>query len=284
MAADRRDPARTPMPTTTSGLQAAFGQALLAGGAGPLAAALVSDRITAERRFAVHVNTFHSLLADVLEAAFPVVCQLVGTAFFRMAARAFVAGQPPTEPHLAVYGGGFADFLAGFPPAVSVPYLPCVARLEWARVEAYFAADATPLDPASLQALSPAVCPALVFTLHPSARLIRSPWPVVGLWRAHQRQPVAPVDLAAGGEVALVLRPDAVVEVFALGSGDAALIDAIAGGATLAAAAAAAAALEREPDFDLQATLAGHLSRGSFSGYVLAGSEAQNRNKDHECS
>jgi len=40
---------------------------------------------------------------------------------------------------LAEYGDGFADFLAGFAPAQSLPYLADVARLEWAINAAYHA-------------------------------------------------------------------------------------------------------------------------------------------------
>ncbi len=247
-------------------LQAAFGRALLAGTAAPLTAALVSDRIPAERRFAVHVNTVYGLLGDALEAAFPVACRLVGTPFFRMTTRAFIADHPPEVPHLAVFGDRFPDFLASFPPAAGVPYLAGVARLEWARVEAGFAADASPLDPATLQSVPPEDVAALVFRLHPSVRLIRSPWPICDVWFAHLQDPVPPVDVTKGGQAALVLRPADAVQVVALLPGDAALIDAIAGGASLAAAASAAS--EAEPGFDLQAALAGHLARGTFTGHA----------------
>ena len=248
-------------------LQAAFGRALLEGEAGAVAAALVSDRIAADRRFGIHVNTVFSLLGDGLEAAFPVVCRLVGAPFFRMAAHAFIARHPPTVPQLAVYGRDFADFLAQFPPAASVPYLPCVARLEWARVEAYFAADAAPLAPARLQDVSADAYPTLIFILHPTVRLVRSRWPVFTLWQAHQHEAPTPVDLSAPGEAALIHRPDALVEIIALSAGDAALLAATAQGASLGHAAGAA--FDAEPDFDLQAALARNLGRGIFEGFTL---------------
>ncbi len=247
-------------------LQVAFGHALLAGNAEPVADALVSDHIPAEKRLGVHVNNVFGLLGTALEVAFPVVCQLVGTPFFRMAAQAFVTRHPPSVPHLAVYGGRFSDFLADFPPAAGVPYLPCVARLEWARIEAYFAADRAPLDPARLTELPAATYPELVFQLHPSLRLVRSPWPIFLLWQAHQQTPVPPVDTTSGGETVLVWRPDLEVMLTRMSAGDAALIAAIAQGATLADAATAAAAVE--PEFDLQAALIGHLERGSFCGWA----------------
>ena len=50
------------------------------------------------------------------------------------------------------YGGDFADFVEGFAPAASVPYLAAVARLERARVQAYHAADSQPLTADQLAA------------------------------------------------------------------------------------------------------------------------------------
>ena len=245
-------------------LQATFAQALLAGGVAPLDA-LISDRIPAERRFAIHVNNVFGLLGAALESAFPVVCRLVGGPFFQMTAQAFVARHPPSVPHLAVYGARFADFLDSFPPASNLPYLSSVARLEWARVESCFAADQMPMNPARLAECPATLYPELVFRLHPSLRLIRSSWPVLSLWQAHQQEPVFPVDVTSGGEAVLVLRPNLEVTMIRLSPGDAALIAAIAEQKTLTVAAFAAC--DVEPEFDLQTALAGHLERGSFCGW-----------------
>ncbi len=234
-------------------------------GAVPEGVALVDDHIPAGARFAVYRNNVLGSLTEVLAAAFPVVHRLVGDGFFRFAARAYVAGHPPAVPQLLSYGGGFPDFLAAFPPAGPVPYLADVARLEWARTEALFAADAPPLTAGDLHGLAPEAIPALVLTLHPSARLVISPWPVQAIWDANQpeHEEVPSVDLAAGGEAVLVLRPALAVEAHRLSPGDAALVGALAAGTALGEAAMIA--LDAEPGFDLQGALAGHLLRGSFA-------------------
>src|SRR3546814_5922375 len=74
---------------------------------------------------------------------------------------------PPTVPQLLHYGDRFADFLAGFKPVRALLYLPDVARLEWARHEAYFAGHADPLDPAALAGMPPERYLALALDLHP---------------------------------------------------------------------------------------------------------------------
>jgi hypothetical protein len=79
---------------------------------------------------------------------------------------------------------------------------------------------------------------------------------------------VAPVDPGSGGEAALVLRPGHEVTVTRLDPGDAALVAALAAGASLAEAALVAG--DCAPGFDLQTALAGHFGRGSFCGVTLA--------------
>ena len=61
--------------------------------------------------------------------------------FFNAAVDAYVRACPSTSGDLNVYGDAFGEFLAGYPPAADLPYLPDVARLEWAVDEAGRAAD-----------------------------------------------------------------------------------------------------------------------------------------------
>ena len=96
-------------------------------------------------RFAVYRNNVQSSLINALADSYPVVMQLVGVEFFRAMAAIFVQTQPPHSPLMSCYGEGFVDFIAGFEPAASVPYLADVARLEGLRTRAYHAADASPI-------------------------------------------------------------------------------------------------------------------------------------------
>lgn len=236
----------------------------------PDGVALIDDHIPAGQRFAVYRNNVLGSLTEALAAAFPVVHRLVGDGFFRYAARLFIADHPPAMPQLLSYGGDFPEFLAAFPPAGSVPYLADVARLEWARTEALFAADAAPLTAADLATIPPEDMADLAFRLHPTVRWVASPWPIQTIWEANQpeHENLPQVDLGAGGEAVLVLRPGMAVEAQRLSPGDVTLVSALGEGATLAEAADAAATAE--PGFDLQAALLGHLMRGSFAGVPAA--------------
>jgi hypothetical protein len=215
------------------------------------------------RRFAVHRNNVYASLIDVLASRFPVSARLVGEKFFRAMARIYVAKTPPASPVL-LHSAEFADFVGTFPPASAVPYLSDVARLEWAWHRAYHAKDAAPLSLTELAAASETAKQA-VLTLHPSLQVVRSDYPVVTIWQLALRDGKdEPARLPAGGEDALVVRPNLDVEVRRLPSGGAYFVMALAAGATLLEAASRASG--EAPDFDLEANLAGLMTSGAITG------------------
>ena len=246
-------------------LQRAFAAAILAGEAAPLDRLVRVNGIAPERRLQVYRNNSLITLAAALQATFPVVCRLVDERFFDYAARAFILAHPPRQPRLAEFGDAFAGFLADFPPARSLPYLPDVARLEWAINAAYHAADREALSPQAIAAISPDDYPGLTFTLDPACHLLRSPYPVDALWRANQPdRDGSGVDLDAGESRLLVHRIAGDVRLERLGAGEHAMTAALAAGATLGDAFAAAVAAD--PGFDATPLLAAHFGRGLFVG------------------
>ena len=221
------------------------------------------------RRFAVYRNNVATALIEALESSFPAVRRLVGEVFFREAALRFALAEPPRSPVLLEYGAGFPAFLERFEPAASLPYLPDVARIERAWIEAHHAADAAPLDPAALSGLPCDRAAEIRFAMHPALRVVRSHYPALTIWRMNVADGVpGPVALDAGGEDALVVRPEAQVNVHWLPPGGADLLDALVRGEPLAAAAAAA--MRENMDFELAAHLAGLLESGAFSDFSAA--------------
>ena len=81
-----------------------------------------------ESRLSIYRNNTIATLTAALKATFPVVCRLVDDRFFDYAAHAFIQHNLPASPCLVEYGGDFPTFLAGFPPAADLDYLPDVAR------------------------------------------------------------------------------------------------------------------------------------------------------------
>jgi hypothetical protein len=244
-------------------VQAEFAAALRDPGLGVPEGIVDPDRDPAPRRFAVYRNNVTTGLVDAIAGAYPAVRRIVGEEFFRAMARGYVAAEPPCSPVLMEYGKTFADFIAGFAPAASLPYLADVARLERAWREAYHAAEAVPLGPADLAGIGEAEVAGTTVRLHPSLRLIRSRYPVLTVWKMNAGDgPVHPVDFAAGGEDALIVRPDAEVTVRAVPPGGAAFVAALEEGRALGQAAAAA--LDASEAFDLAANLAGLIAAGAI--------------------
>ena len=214
------------------------------------------------RRFAVYRNNVAAGLIGSLEARFPVARRLVGDAFFRAMAGAFVAAQKPQNAVLIHYGADFPDFVRGFEPARDLPYLPDVATLENAWVEAYHAAEAVPLPLSALAEIDPEDLGDVQFALHPATRLLRMTHPAASLWSAHQveGEPQPPAVWAA--EDALITRPGADVFVRVLPPGGYALLAALRDGATLGQAAAPLLEAGDDPG----PHLVGLIEAGAFSG------------------
>nr|WP_315235389.1 DNA-binding domain-containing protein [uncultured Albidiferax sp.] len=203
-------------------------------------------------RFNVYRNNVVVSLVDALATSFPVVLALVGDDFFRAMVRQFVQAHPPRTRVMAWYGAELPDFIAGFAPVASLPYLADVARLERARVRAYHAADAEPLPPQALQAAlaDPQQLPQLRLGLDPSLQLLASPYAICDLWAAHQGLlPMAKID-PYQAQTALVLRNGWEVEVLEIPAASAACIQALQQGDSLLTAASVA------PTLDLPTTLA----------------------------
>lgn len=222
-------------------------------------------------RLAVYRNNVVSSLVDALADTFPVVQQLVGVEFFRAMAVWFVRGSPPHSRVLAHYGQGFPNFVAAFEPARGLPWLADVARLEFARVMAYHAADAEPASDAEvrLALASGERMGELRLELHPSVRTLVSPHAVVTLWAAHQVDDEA--DIGAIGldspECALILREGLDVLVLPVPGGMVDFVDALHAGLNLAGAAARAGASVQ--GFDLTSTLTLLLAHGALRSIHL---------------
>jgi hypothetical protein len=216
----------------------------------------------AARRFAVHRNNTHRALGEALAAAYPCVRRLVGAAFFSATAREYFAHRPQRDASLVLCGAGFADFLAQFAPAASLPYLADVARLERAWLEACHAPDAAALDPADPGSRQHTLAQ-LRLAAHPAARLVPSAHPIVSLWRHNRADaPAAPLTLQARAEHALVTRPCHEVRVAPLTPAASAFAAALLRGD--AAGAAYAAATELDSGFDVTGGFAQLIAAGAF--------------------
>ena len=229
------------------------------------------DGLRFGRGLQVYQANAGALAERALVAAYPVVAQLLGPEPFAQLARALWRQQPPTQGDVATWGAGLARFLSAADDNVDEPYLPDVARLEWAVHLAASAADGV-AAPGALDRLADTDPAALRLRPRPGTALLQSLHPVASIWQAHQeeQQKGAPstaerfadvrAALACGqAESALVWRQGWQVRVAALEECDAAFTDALLQGQTLGLALSG---LSHRPGFDFKDWLAATLPRG----------------------
>lgn len=223
------------------------------------------------KRFNVYRNNVTVSLSEALAATYPAITRLLGDEYFRALAPLFVRAHPPTSPVLMFYGEAFANFLEGFEPLADYTYLGDVARIEWAWLQAYHAADAEPLAPQTLADIAPDALACLRFQRHPAACVQRSDHPCLSIFRINRDESAAtilPDDATA--EDTLVTRPDLDVEVRQLPAGGAVFLEALIAGRSLGEAAAMAeeAARDQDQEFDLAANICGMLEAGVFQAML----------------
>ena len=221
-----------------------------------------------EKRFNIYRNNVFASLIEVLAGRYPAIETLVGEEYFAALAKAFIRAHPPRNPVMITYGGAFPNFLEQFEPLADLPYLPDVARLEWAWNTAYYAADATPLSPQDLAIVAPDEIARLVLQLHPSLSILSSPFPARSIWQASiDGKDLSGLKLDQGGEESAVVRPYRHVNVIALPNGASVFLNAIKQGAPLGVAVEQA--MSHDMSFDFQANLTGLLSNGMLTGFTV---------------
>ena len=252
------------MPSALHDLQAAFAAHIVGPDQAALVAEITGDTIPAVARLGVYRHHVFESLGAALAATFPTVQAVVGTDFFRGLARAFVAQALPQRPVLSEYGSGFAAFIAGYGPALELPYLADTARLDWALNLAFHAPAGGRLQATDLAGLPDDHLTLLHVALAPGTVVVRSPYPLDRIWLASQPAADAgTVDLEGGGADLLVLRRADDSAFVSLRAGEAAFLDALASGHSLEAASTMA--FQCDPAFDLSTSFARLLGWGAFA-------------------
>ncbi|MDO9001947.1 MAG: DNA-binding domain-containing protein [Aquabacterium sp.] len=210
----------------------------------------------------------------VLAAAYPTVQALLGDEALALLARQLWHHHPPTQGDLTAWGQDLPDWLNGLAEVQAWPYLADCARLDWARHTAEHARDAL-FEAESLALLGTQDPAHLRLELRPGLSVIRSDWPVVTLWQAHQAdsaedpaQAAAMLDKvrealrARQAETAVVWRPQWRAEVLAVPEAMVDWMSALAPSATHPAPSLSTLLNHAHADFDLSQWLAMALHHG----------------------
>lgn len=211
-----------------------------------------------------------AIAARALEAAFPVLHQLIGAEDFAAMAWALWREQPPRRGDLAWFGEELPAWLQAGMDRLDEPYLPDVARLEWAVHRAQFAQDHEG-PPQGLHRLAEDDPGTLAARFVPGTALVVSAHPVASIWLAHQPEREAEGDARFAevraafedrrGEAALAWRSGWRVRVTPLPPPLAGFTRDLLAGESLGTALAAA-----DADFSFEAWLVRALSEGWLAG------------------
>ncbi len=155
----------------------------------------------------VYRNNVRAAYLRVLHDTFPVIHRLVGEEFFRYLAHEYFHTHPPSSPLVARYGDNLPEFLHSFEPAAGLPYLTDVARLEPAWLSSYHAAEADCMEPERFFALLEEDPDTNAFQLHPSVRLVKSPFPIHAIWLHNKSSSAEKLRLPEAGECVVIKRP-----------------------------------------------------------------------------
>jgi len=245
-------------------LQQCFARALA--GVQTVALPIRGNGLTREQRLQVYRNNMQSALMGALRDVYPVTEQLVGQEFFAAAAFAYLKANPSHSGNIQDYGGAFPQFLNGFEPAATLPYLGDVAALEWRRLQTAVAPPHAPLDVAALAAVPAELQPELHFRHQPAARAFCSCFPVLTIWEYCQSvAPEVELDIDLPGECVLFARPRLDVYMRRLTPGEYAFLHQLCRGQTFEAAYLQA--LKAEPEFDVERKFAELVREEILTGF-----------------
>ena len=265
--------------------QAAVGGALLNGvtaGRQLMPGVMFSEpEAVVERRLAAYRRNVNGNWRSALASTYPVVAQLLGQQRFRQLADRYSADYPSGSGDLNAYGHDLAMFLEESPLRLELPYLPDMARLEWALLVAYGAVDDPAFDLAALAAVPVARHADVLIGVWAGTALIESPWSLVDLWQAHQLAKNDRDAVLAGIDISsplkcrgLVVRSEGRVSVLTLGAGEAVFLRALQSGQPLGQAIVMA--MKAADGFNPAVALHRFINTGTLTGFTLPAS-----NRDH---
>jgi Putative DNA-binding domain len=214
-----------------------------------------------------------ALAESALLSSHPVLQQLIGEENFRHLAQDFWQAMPPERGDLAQWGRQLPEYLPQVPQLQALlqehPFLPDVARAEWALHVAGTATDAE-LDAASFQLLAVHDPAQLRLLFSPGCAWIRSAYPIVALIQLHDPRTsdaheAARIAIASGEpQNALIWRQGLRPVIGSIDVASAALIEATLQGQPLSAVLDAAFA--QDADFDFSTWLAAQVQAGLLLG------------------
>lgn len=206
----------------------------------------------------VYRNNISTTLIRALRDSYPMVEKLVGEDSFQAAALDYIFQYPSRSSNLQEYGEYFSHFLAEYPPAADLIYLPEVAEFEWTCRVLYFAPESPPFNTELLQDIPQEQFGDLHFILNPASRVIKFHYPILRIIDLCKDSSHEQINLAEGGVSLLIIRRELDIMLVTLTSAEYVFLNAIQDNHSLSIAVKAATKID--PQFNLQEKLVGWIN------------------------
>jgi hypothetical protein len=145
---------------------------------------------------AVYREAYTARLLAALRDNFTVLQRALGDEDFDALGLAYIEARPSRQPSIRWFGADLADFMAdAYADQLTHPCMIDFTRMDWALRAAFDSADAPHLRFEQVAATAAEDWPAMVFQLHPSARLLAMNWAIELAWsalRAHEPESTEP--------------------------------------------------------------------------------------------
>ena len=135
-------------------------------------------------RLAVYAEGYVVRMREALSEVYEAIAHLLDAAAFQRLAFDYARAHPSREYNLSFAGRHLPDFLPRWPTTADLPFLPDLARLEWAVCDAFHAFEQPPLEAARLSSLTLEEWASVQLRFQPSVRVVSSAWPILDLWQA----------------------------------------------------------------------------------------------------
>jgi hypothetical protein len=144
---------------------------------------LDSTQVSAEERLAIYANAYRLRLLEALDTDYPGLHTILGDDEFDAMGRAYIAAHPSGYFSLRWFGERMAGFLRTTEPYSKYPVFAEMAAFEWAKSDAFDAADSAVAGINDMATISPDAWPGLRFIPHPSLRRLDLRWNVATVWK-----------------------------------------------------------------------------------------------------
>ena len=145
---------------------------------------LGTAQVGAEERLAIYANAYRLRLLEALGTDYPGLHSVLGDDEFDAMGRAYIAAHPSPYFSLRWFGDRVSEFLRTTEPYSKYPVFAEMAEFEWAKSDAFDAADSQVADVHNMAGIPPDAWPGLRFTPHSSLRRLDLRWNVPVVWKA----------------------------------------------------------------------------------------------------